>query len=120
MTDIILWVMILTIPVPNAGNSVVTDLDRSIPSEDKCRTIDQGGATQNKLNWVSAAYSSTKVVIDVVKESSDVFPPLKSVASGLAALLKHYDVWTLSLIGHIYISKGCISKQQPTGKRWHH
>jgi len=41
---------------------------------------------------MSAAYSSTKVVIDVVKESSDVFLPLKSVASGLAALLKHYDV----------------------------
>ena len=45
---------------------------------------------------MSAAYSSTKVVINVVKESSDVFPPLKSVASGLAAILKHYDVWPLS------------------------
>lgn len=34
----------------------------------------------------------------MVKESSDVFPPLKSVVSGLAAVLKHYDVRSLSLI----------------------
>jgi len=61
-------------------------------------TFDEGAATQNESSWTSAAYSSTKVVLDVVKESSDVFPPLKSVASGLAAILKHYDVWPLSLI----------------------
>jgi len=33
----------------------------------------------------------------VVKESSDVFPPLKSVVGGLTAVLKHYDVRSISL-----------------------
>ena len=33
----------------------------------------------------------------MVKESSDVFPPLKSVVGGLTAVLKHYDVRSISL-----------------------
>jgi len=89
--------------ITHAGNPTGTDRTRSAPSEDENlessdRTFDKGAATQNELNWMSAVYSSTKVVIDVVKESSDVFPPLKSVASGLTAVLKHYDVRSLSLI----------------------
>ena len=76
------------------------------------RTIDQGAANQNKSSWISTAYSSTKVVIDVVKESSDVFPPLKSAASGLAALLKHYDVRSLSSIPLIMLTVALASDDQ--------
>jgi len=54
--------------------------------------VDPSAAYENKSNWKSTAYASAKVVIDVVKESSDVFTPLKSVAGGLSAVLKHYDV----------------------------
>jgi len=61
---------------------------------------------------MSAAYSSTKVVIDVVKESSDVFPPLKSVASGLAAVLKHYDVRSLSTIPSMVVTIALASNDQ--------
>jgi len=85
----------------NAGNSVtdqVTDHTPPIPGEDEHLKPSDFTSNQNKSSWMSTAYSSTKVVIDVVKESSDVFPPLKSVASGLAALLKHYDVRSTSLI----------------------
>ena len=53
---------------------------------------------KSKSSWKSTAYASAKVVIDVVKESSDVFPPLKSVVGGLAAILKHCDVWSVSLV----------------------
>ena len=48
--------------------------------------------TKSESSLGSTVYASAKVVIDVVKESSDVFPPLKSVASGLSVVLKHYDV----------------------------
>ena len=79
------------------GSSVATDLTQTTPCEDEQlktpdHAIDEGAVNQNGSSWMSAAYSSTKVVIDVVKESSDVFPPLKSAASGLAAVLKHFDV----------------------------
>ena len=35
---------------------------------------------------------ATKVLLDIAKESSDWFPPLKSCLGGINALLKHYDV----------------------------
>ena len=41
---------------------------------------------------MATAYSGTKMVLEVVKESSDVFTPLKSVVGGLSAILKQYDV----------------------------
>ena len=66
--------------------------------ESSDHAFDERATTQNKPSWLSAAYSSAKVVIDVVKESSDVFPPLKSVAGGLAAILKHCDVGRLPSI----------------------
>lgn len=33
-----------------------------------------------------------RLILDVVKESADAFPPLKSVLGGLTTLLKYYDV----------------------------
>ena len=85
----------------NTGSPVVPDHTRSAPRETKRskfldRILDRGAANENKSSWKSTAYSSVKVVIDMVKESSDVFPPLKAVMGGLAAILKHYDVWSIS------------------------
>ena len=87
----------LTIPLGNANNSVVADHTQSVSreverSKSSDRTFYPGAVNQNESGWTSATYSSTKVAIDMVKESSDVFPPLKSVAGGLAVILKHYDV----------------------------
>ena len=76
----------------HAGNFVIAGPSEDKKLESSDHAFDEGAANQNESNWMSTAYSSTKVVIDVVKESSDAFPPLKSVASGLAAILKHYDV----------------------------
>ena len=80
--------------------------------ESSDRTIDGGAETQNKSGWMSAVYSSTKMVIDVVKESSDVFPPLKSVAGGLSAVLKHYDVRSLSQIPSTSLTIALASNNQ--------
>ena len=35
---------------------------------------------------------SSKTLLDVAKESSDWFPPLKSALGGLNALIEHYEV----------------------------
>ena len=72
------------LPVPNTNESE--------PAKLSSYAVDPSAAYENKPNWGSTVYASTKVVIDVVKESSDVFTPLKSVAGGLSAVLKHYDV----------------------------
>jgi hypothetical protein len=41
--------------------------------------------------WKSA-YGVARTAIDAVKESSDVFPPLKAVAGAISFLIKNYDV----------------------------
>jgi len=101
----------------NTDNFVVADHTRSIPSQGEClessdHTSNWGVESQNNSSWVSAAYSSTKVVIDVVKESSDVFPPLKSVASSLATVLKHYDVRSLSFVSSAILTTALASDNQ--------
>ena len=55
-------------------------------------TIDPAAAYE-KPNQKSTLQASAGLVIDVLKESSDVCTPLKSVAGGLCAVLKYYDVW---------------------------
>ena len=40
----------------------------------------------------STLHASAGVVLDVLKESSNACAPLRSVAGGLSAILKHYDV----------------------------
>ena len=35
---------------------------------------------------------AAKILLDIAKESSDWFPPLKSALGGMSALVKHYEV----------------------------
>ena len=35
---------------------------------------------------------AAKILLDIAKESSDWFPPLKSALGGVSALIKHYEV----------------------------
>ena len=96
------WRLHLIVLPPNADTTAVSDPTQSegehLKSQD--RTPEQSAATnenKSKSSWKSTAYASAKVVIDVVKESSDAFPPLKSAVGGLAAILKHCDVRSVSL-----------------------
>ena len=70
----------------------VPDTNKSEPVKLSSYAVDPSAAYGNNSTWKSTTYASTKLVIDVVKESSDVFAPLKSVAGGLSAVLKYYDV----------------------------
>ena len=73
-----------------------------LPRRDKSRkkdavklssyVVDPTAAYEKKPSWRSTAYASVGLAVDVLKESSDVFTPLKSVAGGLSAILKYYDV----------------------------
>ena len=66
--------------------------DQSNLPEASGRTVDPNAAPENESDWKSTAYATTKLAINLVKESSDVFPPLKSVMGGLSAILDHCDV----------------------------
>jgi len=70
--------------------------------------------TKSESSLASTAYASAKVVIDLVKESSDVFPPLKAVAGGLSAVLKHCDVCPLSPFLSAMLTVTPASNGEPT------
>jgi len=48
---------------------------------------------KNKFElWKSAASATAKLFLRAAKESSDAFPPLKSVVGGLCFILDNYEV----------------------------
>ena len=53
-------------------------------------------ADKNEPNWKSTASATAKLILRTVNESSDAFPPLKSVVGGLCAILENSEVWTAS------------------------
>lgn len=62
-------------------------VNRNKPTKLSSYIIDPTAAYENKPDWESA-----RLDIDVVKESPDVSPLLKSVVGGLSAVLRHYNV----------------------------
>ena len=82
----------------NTGRRTISDRIRSVfktgqgqNSKPSKRTVDPS-IDENKSDRRSTTYAATKLAIKMVRESSDVFPPLKSVAGGLSAILDHCDV----------------------------
>ena len=57
---------------------------------------EDGGASatveENRPGWKSTASSSAKLVLRAVRDSSDAFGPLKSVAGGLCFILENCEV----------------------------
>ena len=93
-----LRVIYLTILSRDAGNFAsdptqpIAGTAQTEHSEPPEHTVKPGTADENKQDWKSTAYAATKLAINIVKESSDTFPPLKSVVGGLSAILDHCDV----------------------------
>ena len=49
-------------------------------------------ADEKKSDWKSTASASAKLILRVVRDSTDAFPPLKSVAGGLCFILENCEV----------------------------
>lgn len=78
---------------PVSGHHLpVHNVDETKPVKLSNYIIDPTAAYESKPDWKATLHATAGLVIDVVKESSDAFTPLKSVAGGLSAILKHYDV----------------------------
>jgi len=72
-----------TSAVPDHVSAVLRADESSEPS---------AAADDNKPSWKSTASATAKLLIRGVRESADAFPPLKSVAGGLCAILDNYEV----------------------------
>ena len=53
-------------------------------------SVDQPG-TSKESRW-RTAYVAARMAVEIAKESTDMFLPLKAVVGALAVLIKNYDV----------------------------
>jgi hypothetical protein len=95
----------------------VPGTDQSSLPKSSGYTADPETAPESKSDWGSTAYATTKLAINLVKESSDVFPPLKSILGGLSAILDHCDVRSISSKPTVHGSYDGPSKRSPVAKR---
>ena len=63
------------------------ELIRPLPSS---KLFDRSNLTAKRRTRV---VDGAKILLDIAKESSDWFPPLKSALGGVSALIKHYEVF---------------------------
>ena len=73
--------------VPDHGPEVLRPDESVEPS---------AAADKSESNWKSTVSATAKLLLRTVKEASDAFPPLKSVAGGLWAIIENFEVWSTS------------------------
>lgn len=61
------------------------------PSSNPTETAPDGPGSPKESGW-GTAYAAAKMAVDMAKESSDMFLPVKAVAGALSVLIKNYDV----------------------------
>ena len=55
---------------------------------------DGGDVPGRDMAW-KAAYGAARMAVEVTKESSDMFPPLKAVVGAVSILIRNYNVCVL-------------------------
>jgi hypothetical protein len=75
-----------------------------------------GQKVSSSRNAMDIAKSASKLVLKTVNEVSDVFPPLKSVASGLSIIFETLEVCDSLLPSEVYSKNLSNSWQETTAK----
>ena len=73
-------------------------------------------APKDKSDWKSATSSAAKLFLRTVERASDAFPPLKSVAAGLCAILDYCEVPS-TFVRLIRDAHSFLSEQRSTTKQ---
>ena len=104
----------LIISLDNVDNSAVPDHVQESPHTDEG---EPGAGDENKFGrWKSTVSAMTKLLLHGVRESTDAFGPLKSVAGGLCFFLENYEV-RLSSAYAVHGAYGYLSKRKQTNKQ---
>ena len=74
-----------------AAPSSIIALSIGSPPCDPSDTTLNGPGPSGESGW-KAAYAGARMAVEIAKESSDMFLPLKAVVGALAVLIKSYDV----------------------------
>ena len=78
-----------------AASSIAIALSIASPLYNTCDVPSDGDAVQGRHTGWQTAYSAARMAIEITKESSDMFPPLKAVVGAMSVLIKNFDVGAL-------------------------
>lgn len=99
----------LIVPPDGAGTSAV--LNNGPEVHHPAEGIEPSTATNKKeLNWKCTVSATAKLLLRTARESSDAFPPLKSVTGGLCAILENFEVWSTPR----FLDPRCLQLSQQT------
>lgn len=89
--NVTIWLPLLTVPSDNVGINAVPDhMPKDLPSGKS--TMPAAAPGEKKSNWKSTASATANLLLRGVRDSADVFGPLKSVAGGLCFILENCEV----------------------------
>jgi hypothetical protein len=75
-----------------AASSTAIALSIGSPLYDTGDTSSDGAGIQGRDTGWQTAYAAARMVVEITKESSDLFPPLKAVVGAVSVLIKNCDV----------------------------
>jgi hypothetical protein len=75
-----------------AASSTAIALSIGSPIYNACDTSGDGATVRGRDTGWQTAYSAAKMAVEITKESSDMFLPLKAVVGAMSVLIKSYDV----------------------------
>ena len=78
-------------PPDDTGSSAILNQAQDAIASGKSEPDTMGGNTFKQ--WMSVTSATAKLFLRGVKESADVFPPLKSVVGGLCFIVDNFEVW---------------------------
>jgi hypothetical protein len=61
---------------------------------DTCDTPSDGAAVRRRDSGWQTAYDAAKMAVEITREASDMFLPLKAVVGAVSVLIENYDVST--------------------------
>jgi len=72
------------------------------------RGTSSGGLTVQRIDKIRGTiYLAVRMAVDITKESSDLFPPLKAVVGAVSVLMDNYDVSMPSLCTFSSLTVSC-------------
>jgi hypothetical protein len=75
-----------------AASSTAVALPFGSPFHSTLNTSGDGTTIRGRDTGWQAAYAAARMAVEITKESSDMFLPLKAVVGAMSVLIKNYDV----------------------------
>ena len=87
-----------------AATSSAIALSLGFAPYDTGETPSDGATAPGRDTGWQTAYGAARLAVEIAKESSDMFPPLKAVVGAVSILIRNYDVCVSCLrTGHLLI-----------------